>query len=519
MEQVRTTEQSMKQASLIRLGFLLALCSGAHYALAQGTAFTYQGILRDKNTGAPAAGAHTLTFSVWPTDTGSIASWQDPAPRQRAVLSDGLVSEIVDAGAGIFTGDRRWLQIDVDGVPQLPRLELTPTPYAIFAERVANLRLDQVSTSGLDPEFSVNSVGGYKINQVANGAIGATIAGGGYSDTHLNGDHPNTISANFGSIGGGSGNYVAGAYGVVPGGVGNYAFGFASFAAGQSAQAFDDNTFVWGDGSQPASSSGPNKFEILARGGMTLTSPRGIALDAFDGPIITRGWDRFAIANSGDRKYQLGRWGLFMESATMGLGMPDTDVGERSLGFWKYSPNGTYTTLFSVRNTDGLASLAGGLNCGGPGYFAGDVNSCTLSIRGGCDLAEPFQMSGQEISRGAVVVIDEEHPGQLRMSDRAYDTRVAGIVSGANGINTGIALRQEGKLDGGQNVALSGRVYVLADTSNGPIKPGDLLTTSAAPGRAMRVTDHARAQGAILGKAMGALNADQGLVLVLVTLE
>ena len=39
------------------------------------------------------------------------------------------------------------------------------------------------------------------------------------------------------------------------------------------------------------------------------------------------------------------------------------------------------------------------------------------------------------------------------------------------------------------------------------------------PGRAMRVTDHARAQGAILGKAMTGLKAGHGLVLVLVTLQ
>jgi hypothetical protein len=60
---------------------------------------------------------------------------------------------------------------------------------------------------------------------------------------------------------------------------------------------------------------------------------------------------------------------------------------------------------------------------------------------------------------------------------------------------------------------------VRADASQGAIKPGDLLTTSAIPGHAMKVTDHLRAQGAILGKAMSALKQGQGLVLVLVTLQ
>jgi hypothetical protein len=60
---------------------------------------------------------------------------------------------------------------------------------------------------------------------------------------------------------------------------------------------------------------------------------------------------------------------------------------------------------------------------------------------------------------------------------------------------------------------------VLADASNGPIEPGDLLTTSSAPGQAMKVTDHARAQGAILGKAMTGLSEGNGMVLVLVALQ
>jgi hypothetical protein len=117
------------------------------------------------------------------------------------------------------------------------------------------------------------------------------------------------------------------------------------------------------------------------------------------------------------------------------------------------------------------------------------------------------------------VVIDEENPGHLKVSSQAYDTRVAGVLSGANGIKPGIQMLQQGLLEGGKNVALTGRVYVLADASNGPIKPGDLLTTSSMPGHAMKVSDHARAQGAILGKAMTSLKEGQGMVLVLVTLQ
>lgn len=149
----------------------------------------------------------------------------------------------------------------------------------------------------------------------------------------------------------------------------------------------------------------------------------------------------------------------------------------------------------------------------------GTTRTCVLTITGGCDLAEPFLMNESDAPKGSVVVIDDENPGRVKLSDRAYDMRVAGIISGANGINPGISLQQEGVLEGGQNVSLSGRVYVQADAANGSIKPGDLLTTSDTPGHAMKVTDHAQAQGAILGKAMSALKDGKGMVLVLVTLQ
>ncbi len=153
-------------------------------------------------------------------------------------------------------------------------------------------------------------------------------------------------------------------------------------------------------------------------------------------------------------------------------------------------------------------------------HVEGTTTTKVLAITGGSDLAEPFEISeSQPIPKGALVIIDEENPGQLKLSDQAYDKRVAGVVSGAGGINPGLTLTQEGVMEGGQNVALSGRVYALATAANGPIKPGDLLTTSEVPGHAMKATDVARSHGTIIGKAMSKLENGEGLVLVLVNLQ
>ena len=153
---------------------------------------------------------------------------------------------------------------------------------------------------------------------------------------------------------------------------------------------------------------------------------------------------------------------------------------------------------------------------------AGMTKTNVLQIVGGADLSEKFEVTPaqNQIESGMVVAIDPLNPGKLVISARAYDRRVAGVISGAGGVQPGMLMGQSGTLaDGDLPVALSGRVYVWADASNGAIMPGDLLTTSNRPGHAMKVTDHGKAQGAILGKAMTSLDSGRGLVLVLVTLQ
>lgn len=103
---------------------------------------------------------------------------------------------------------------------------------------------------------------------------------------------------------------------------------------------------------------------------------------------------------------------------------------------------------------------------------------------------------------------------------KKIDLIVAGIVSGANGLNPGLMMKQADSIgDGTHPIALTGRVYCWADASNGSIQPGDLLTTSGTPGHAMKVVNYSVAQGAIIGKAMTALEKGKGLVLVLVSLQ
>lgn len=153
------------------------------------------------------------------------------------------------------------------------------------------------------------------------------------------------------------------------------------------------------------------------------------------------------------------------------------------------------------------------------GFFNGKVAVKVLHITGGSDLAEPFETNGNKIEPGSVMIIDDENSGKLRLSQEAYDKKVAGIVSGAGGVNPGITLRQDGVLEGETLIAMSGKVYCKAEAFAGSIKPGDLLTTSDMAGYAMKASDKELSPGAVIGKAMTGLESGKGLILVLVNLQ
>jgi hypothetical protein len=136
----------------------------------------------------------------------------------------------------------------------------------------------------------------------------------------------------------------------------------------------------------------------------------------------------------------------------------------------------------------------------------------------GADCAEEFDVSSAEqIEPGTVMVIDEE--GVLRESSRAYDKRVAGVVSGGGDYRAGLLLdRQESKANR-MPVALVGKVACKVDARPSQIEVGDLLTTAPTPGHAMKANDASKAPGAVIGKALQRLAEGQGLIRVVVSLQ
>ena len=134
------------------------------------------------------------------------------------------------------------------------------------------------------------------------------------------------------------------------------------------------------------------------------------------------------------------------------------------------------------------------------------------------DCAEDFEIEDAAgLEPGTVLVIGEG--SRLRMSQREYDKRVAGVISGAGNLKPGIILGRSQRSGTRLPVALMGRVFCKADDSNGSIEVGDLLTTSGVPGYAMKASDPMRAFGAVLGKALEPLTKGTDLIPVLVALQ
>jgi hypothetical protein len=128
------------QTANCTIGLILALLCAAPAPgqTPAGTAFTYQGQL--EKAGAPLTDTADFQFSLW---DAAAAGTQIGATQAAANVSvqGGLFTVWLDFGAAAFAGDARWLEIAVRSpagsgsyTTLSPRHELTPTPYALFAQ-------------------------------------------------------------------------------------------------------------------------------------------------------------------------------------------------------------------------------------------------------------------------------------------------------------------------------------------------------------------------------------------------
>ena len=105
-----------------------------------GTAITYQGSLND--AGSPADGLYDFQFKLF-DDSSTVTGDQVGSTIDINDLDviEGYFTVELDFGIDVFAGEARWLETTVaqsdgsDPCTLTPRVELTPTPYAIYAEK------------------------------------------------------------------------------------------------------------------------------------------------------------------------------------------------------------------------------------------------------------------------------------------------------------------------------------------------------------------------------------------------
>jgi hypothetical protein len=208
--------------------------------------------------------------------------------------------------------------------------------------------------------------------------------------------------------------------------------------------------------------------------------------------------------------FSVSNFGVFASSEqAVGLFVTGADVAAQFEGSIEVTGNCEVT---------GAMHNKGDYNCEGKVHIGG-----TLTVDGdiqlsGRDYAEDFEVSGAAAAEpGSVMVLDDD--GGIRMSNQAYDRRVAGVVSGAGDYKPAVILGRQASATKQCTVALMGKVYCLADASEAPIAVGDLLTTSDTPGHAMKAANPGLAFGAVIGKALRPLAEGRGLVPILVALQ
>lgn len=134
------------------------------------------------------------------------------------------------------------------------------------------------------------------------------------------------------------------------------------------------------------------------------------------------------------------------------------------------------------------------------------------------DVAEWVPSEG-DMPAGTVVILNPLKTNAVTPSTKAYDTAVAGVVSGQPGVLLGVGGVNKAK------IATTGRVKVRVDARTHAVHIGDLLVTSDIPGTAMLSEPldlggvKLHRPGTLIGKALEPLASGEGEILVLLSLQ
>jgi len=493
--------------SVLALGLLLALAVGLSQAQGpeppegemqpQGevsiaatvsSKFSYQGVLREN--GSPVTGSRDMTFRLYSEDTCTTQVGSDIVINGVQV-SDGLFNVELDVTHSDFNGQGLWLEVEVGGT-KIGCQEILAVPYAL----------------SLRP--------GATISDTVDGILHVRSTGTGDSDA-------------FFAYAGGTGEAVSGyatdGYGVYGQSDSNYGVrAYSSSGVGLYASSGSD-TGVWG----------------VSNGGWAGVDGRNTTgAGVYGYSSSADGVYGYALADtkSGVYGYNAGSgYGVFGRGAT-GVGVfGEASAADKSgtVGWNTGSGNGVYGYSNTGVGVRAVSASSGGTalyvhnHVGGDlieaySYLffpdrefyvsgAGEVYADGTFHAGGADFAEMLP-AAEGLEPGDVLVVGLD--GELTRSTQPYQASVVGVYSTQPGFVGGAG--DDTDLTGKIPLTVIGVVPVKVTAENGPIHPGDLLTTSSAPGHAMRA-DPNPPVGTVIGKALEGLDEGAGVIQMLVMLQ
>lgn len=144
----------MARNALVGIAAAITLCAGTRMALAQvGTAFTYQGQLKDSGTAVN--GTADMQFSLWTAASGG-SQVGSTVTTLAVPASEGLVTTSVDFGANPYGADQAlYLQVSVRTpagagayVPMTSRQKLTAAPFSLATRGINVNSIGDVAVGG-----------------------------------------------------------------------------------------------------------------------------------------------------------------------------------------------------------------------------------------------------------------------------------------------------------------------------------------------------------------------------------
>ena len=206
-------------------------------------------------------------------------------------------------------------------------------------------------------------------------------------------------------------------------------------------------------------------------------------------------------------------------SSDKGVGIWGTSVNNEGVHAETQSVGTAAMAAFQMnKDSESAALYASHAGKRTAGFFDGDIIVTGVIHMNRADYAEEFTVTNSEAAcPGMVMVLDDS--GNVRVSQEAYDTRVAGVVSGAGSHKPAVILDHDTSSSDRRPLALMGKAYCLVDATEAPVGIGDLLTTSSVPGHAMKALDPVKAFGSVIGKALQPLIGGRDLIPILVRLQ